>query len=124
MQQSEATKQLGKVAENVKHRVDEAVHNMHSPTNSAPEKGQSSDVVSGVEEFEKVMNEAEKAGTGTATTTAEEDRTSSSSASAAPPPEPLVKSETDGDASRPSLYVSEASAGDEEETQPASIQRV
>ena len=129
VQQSEvnkqATKQLGKLAENVKHRVDEAVHNMHSPTNNAPGKEQSSNVISGADEFEEVLNEAEKAATGTATTTAEEERPSSSSSSTtAPPAEPLVKSETDGDASRPSLYVSEASAGDEEEPKSASVQRV
>ena len=125
VQQSEmnkqATKQLGKLAENVKHRVDEAVHNMNSPSTNLL-AGQQQNYVSGEKEFEKIMDEAEKAATDAATDTVNEEADKKAPALT---PEPLVKSETDGDASRPSLYVSEAStAGDEEGAQPASVLRV
>lgn len=121
VQQSEvnkkATKQLGKLAENVKHRVDEAVQHMNSPgrkalRQSSPTTGQE---VSGSHDFEHALNEAEKAAIGSNSAEAPELLSH---------PEPLVKSDTDGETSRPSLYVSEASTEDEEVTQSASVQRV
>lgn len=111
VQQSEtsrkASKELNKLAENVKHRVDEAVQQINSPSKRPIGGAQSKHgrEVSGAQDFEQAMTAAEAAAMG---------------ASALSPAPPLLASPTES--SRPNLYISAASTEDEEGS--ASLARV
>lgn len=70
-----ATEQLNKmgimqhaktVAENVKHRVDEAVQNMHSPNKTSQKRDQEKEEVTDYKEFEQAISAAEVAATSSA----------------------------------------------------------
>jgi hypothetical protein len=51
------------VAENVKHRVDEAVQNLHSPSKSSQKRDQEKELVTDSKEFEHAISAAEEAAT-------------------------------------------------------------
>lgn len=98
-----ATEQLNKmgimqhaknVAENVKHRVDEAVQSMHSPGKVSQKRNQEKEEVTDYKEFEKAITAAEEAATGDSIP-------------------PILSSATS--TSRAELYVSEVSTDDSTE---------
>ena len=135
VQQSEvnkkASKQLNKLAENMKHRVDEAVQQMNSPSKKplgsttstgspVSSSARAGEQVSGSQEFEQALTNAEKA----ATVGDKVDNSAAAAATGSSSSPALVTSETE--TSRPSLYVSAATTEDEEGTQSQgpSVQRV
>ncbi|KAL3913820.1 MAG: hypothetical protein SGILL_006341 [Bacillariaceae sp.] len=110
-----ASAQLGKmgimqhaknVAENVKHRVGEAVSHMNSPSKSSTAPSKANEEVSDAKDFEQAISAAEEATSGVT------DQNAAASASEALPTAPTAS--TSG--SRADLYVSDASATEDEAT--------